>query len=105
MEEGAVTFLTKTVTADKVMEAVGRALEGRRREADGVYALQERLETLSSRERQILDLLCAGLSCRAVADRLVISLRTAECHRTSVMRKLHCAGLKEFEALLPKLSK
>ena len=69
---------------------------GRRR----VYALQERLRR-SQAGRAVLDLLCAGLSCRAVADRLVVSpAKNTECHRTSVMRKLHCAGLKEFEALV-----
>lgn len=43
---------------------------------------------LSQREREVLHLIAEGLSAREVADRLGISVKTVEAHRTSLMRKL-----------------
>jgi DNA-binding NarL/FixJ family response regulator len=45
-------------------------------------------QTLTAREREILQLVAEGYSSRAIARRLTISARTAEAHRANVMRKL-----------------
>jgi DNA-binding NarL/FixJ family response regulator len=45
-------------------------------------------ETLTSREREILQLVAEGYSSTAIAGRLTISARTVEAHRANVMRKL-----------------
>jgi two-component system, NarL family, response regulator NreC len=44
--------------------------------------------TLTARERSVLQLVVEGEGCRDIADRLKVSLRTIEAHRTSLMRKL-----------------
>jgi len=46
------------------------------------------LGTLTAREREILELCADGLTAREQADRLGIALKTAEVHRTNLMRKL-----------------
>jgi len=46
-------------------------------------------DTLTSREREILQLVAEGYSSTAMARRLAISARTVEAHRANVMRKLH----------------
>lgn len=78
------TFFTP-VAADIDFEDVGRArspaLEG---------------PTLSSRERQIVQLLAEGRSNKEVADRLRISVRTAENHRARIMRKLQLRSLSDL---------
>jgi DNA-binding NarL/FixJ family response regulator len=54
---------------------------------------------LSPREQQVLQLLAGGLSKKAISDKLGISIRTVEAHRTSVMAKLNIhtiAGLVHF---------
>lgn len=51
-------------------------------------ALQERLDELTPRERQIMSLVCEGLSSKAVARQLSISPKTVEIHRSSVLRKM-----------------
>ena len=51
----------------------------------------DRYELLTTREREVLELLAHGATYAEIADKLVISPRTAETHRTNLMRKL---GLK-----------
>jgi DNA-binding NarL/FixJ family response regulator len=54
---------------------------------------------LSPREREVLQLLATGLSKKAVANRLSMSIRTVETHRASIMTKLaidNTAGLVRF---------
>lgn len=46
-------------------------------------------ETLSAREREVLQLVAEGYSSQQVADRLVISLKTVEVHRSNIMAKLN----------------
>lgn len=56
-------------------------------------------ELLSAREREVLKLLAHGHTNREVAERLYISMRTAEWYRASIRRKLSIrsrAGLVEF---------
>ena len=58
-------------------------------------------ELLSAREREVLRLLAHGHTNREVAERLHISVRTAEWHRASIRRKLSItsrAGLVDFAA-------
>jgi len=51
----------------------------------------DRYQLLTTREREVLELLAHGATYAEIADKLVISPRTAETHRTNLMRKL---GLK-----------
>lgn len=48
----------------------------------------EALETLTAREREVLDLLALGLSNKAIAERLQVSLHTAKFHVNSILAKL-----------------
>jgi DNA-binding CsgD family transcriptional regulator len=59
-------------------------------------------DLLSAREHDVLQLLVRGHTNREVAERLHISVRTAEWHRASIQRKLNVtsrAGLVAFAAL------
>lgn len=104
MEEGAVTFLTKPVTAKKLIQAVERAFSSQSVGEAGTSKLKEQLKLLSERELEILELLKQRLTCRTIAERLNISLRTAEVHRTSIMRKLHCASVQELTVRLDEMN-
>jgi len=46
-------------------------------------------ELLTNREREVLQLIAEGLSNQAIADELVISVKTVEAHRSHIMTKLH----------------
>jgi len=61
-------------------------------ESASVKPTVSRAELLTAREREVLQLLAHGHTNREVADRLHISVRTAEWHRSSIRRKLDLAS-------------
>jgi DNA-binding CsgD family transcriptional regulator len=54
------------------------------------------LQTLTDREREVLQLTSEGLSRTEISERLYISPRTVESHRANLMRKLNVRNLKEL---------
>jgi two-component system, LuxR family, response regulator FixJ len=57
---------------------------------------RSRLERLTPREHEVLDLLVEGLSQRDIAARLEISPRTVEVYKARMMEKLQCRSLAEL---------
>jgi len=57
---------------------------------------QEAAQTLSAREREIVQLLAEGASNKEVARALGISVKTAETHRSNIMRKMQFASLSDL---------
>jgi DNA-binding NarL/FixJ family response regulator len=57
---------------------------------------QETAQTLSAREREIVQLLAEGASNKEVARALGISVKTAETHRSNIMRKMQFASLSDL---------
>lgn len=98
---GAVGYILKDSDAPELKQLIGDALAGRRAlsrsltdRAIDLYLNQASDQTLgwgemlTARERQVLQLAIEGLTNAEIADRLQISPRTAETHRTNLMRKL-----------------
>ena len=56
----------------------------------------ERVERLTTREREILRLIAAGHANREIAAQLRISARTVEVHKAHIMEKLRCRSLAEL---------
>jgi len=54
------------------------------------------LSVLTNREREVIQLLAEGKGNKEVADLLGISVRTAETHRTNIMRKLDCHSMSDL---------
>ena len=100
LRKGALGFLVRTEDFKQVLEALKAVSSGRRflssqvsdHIIDAVVAgksLDENLdEQLSDRELEILQLIAEGLTSAEIAVKLEISKRTAETHRTNIMRKL-----------------
>ena len=100
MKAGAVDFVEKPVSHEDLLASVKRALEHTRDTA----ALSARRETaalsvasLTTRQRQILDLVLAGHPSKNIAADLGISQRTVDNHRAAIMRK---TGSKSLPALV-----
>jgi FixJ family two-component response regulator len=102
MKSGAVDFLTKPFRDQDMLDAVVTAVERdrQRRESDKVLAnLQALLETLTSRERQILALVSSGLMNKQIAAELGLAEITVKIHRGHIMKKM---GAKTLVDLVKK---
>ncbi|HWV51061.1 response regulator FixJ [Pseudorhodoplanes sp.] len=99
MKAGAIDFLEKPFDDDRVLTAVRAALDARRAQDERAgkrSEIGERLESLSQRERQVLDGLVAGLPNKTIAHDLGISPRTVEVYRANVMTKMQAGSLSEL---------
>jgi two-component system response regulator DctR len=99
LKRGAFDFFEKPFNDNQLMDRVEEALATSRRAAAGA-AVQARLATLSTREREVLDLILAGNMNKVVADKLGISMRTVEVHRAHIFDKMQVKTAVELAGLL-----
>jgi two-component system response regulator FixJ len=102
MKLGAVDFLEKPFEDDRLIGMIDIALKqaasGARTEAVTVD-IAARVESLSPRERQVMEGLVAGLSNKMIAREYDISPRTIEVYRANVMTKMQAGSLSELVRL------
>ena len=99
MKAGAVDFLTKPARDQTLLDAViaGIAMDAARRAAAEVVKRNvERLETLTPRERQVLQEVARGRLNKQIAFDLGISEITVKLHRGNVMRKMEVGSIGEL---------
>jgi two-component system response regulator FixJ len=91
----AVDFLEKPFDHDQLLESVQRAMRELppEREAIGTRPVPT---TLSSREREVMALVIEGMDNRGIGEKLGISPRTVEVHKSRVMTKLGARNLAEL---------
>jgi two-component system, LuxR family, response regulator FixJ len=99
MKLGAADFFEKPYDDDALLAAVRAALDRQegidKKQADRA-AFNERLATLSNRERQVLEGLVAGKPNKIIAFDYGISHRTVEIYRANVMTKMQASSLSEL---------
>lgn len=99
MKAGAVDFLEKPFHDQALLDAVHQALERARElraDRDEYQRAARLLATLTSREREVLALVVAGLPNKRVADRLGTSEKTIKVHRARVMEKMKADSLADL---------
>jgi FixJ family two-component response regulator len=99
LKNGAFDFLEKPIDDDMLLDVLRNALrvDGERRAAVTARATTDRrIERLTKREREILELIAAGHQNREIAAQLGISARTVEVHKARIMEKLECRSLAEL---------
>lgn len=94
MKAGAADFIEKPFTEDAILSSIRSSMEPGRGGADEV--VMERLESLTAREREVLEMLIFGHQNKMIAHRLAISPRTVEIHRARVMEKMKVRSLPEL---------
>jgi two-component system response regulator FixJ len=102
MKAGAVDFLQKPCAEEELIEAVKQALAGKRHarpagETDD--RAKAALTRLTEREREILRYVSQGLTSKAIAQRLGISVRTVDIHRANIMNKTDTRNVVELVRL------
>ena len=99
VKRGAFDFCEKPFSHNRLVDRVEQALASSA-QAIGQRALQrgvqQRLESLTEREREVLRLVAEGLPNKLVADQLDISVRTVEVHRSRVFDKMDVKSAVEL---------
>lgn len=112
MKTGAQGYILKNAEKAELVKAIRTVAEGKRYTSSHVAerllnsfvppqatistSAAPALPTLTQREQEILQCVVEGLSTKLIAERLIISPRTVETHRTNIMAKLHAANTAEL---------
>ena len=111
LRAGASGYLVKTGSSDELMQAIDAVGAGRSYLSSAVaqhvvdaitcegHASSPNLRRLTSREREVLQLIAEGLSNKEIATELGVSTRTIDSHRSNLMEKLsirRVSGLVRF---------
>lgn len=99
MKAGAIDFLPKPFDEDRMLEAVHEAVRRdrvRRTQSQAQDDVRARHEGLTSREREVMALVTAGLMNKQVAGRLGLSEITVKIHRGNMMRKMQAQSLADL---------
>jgi DNA-binding NarL/FixJ family response regulator len=101
--EGADGFLLKEEADEVLLHAILAIREGKRfispllsQEVADLLIGKKQPELLSSREKEVLQLLANGKSVKEIADLLFISTHTVRRHRENIMKKMNFKGMVEL---------
>lgn len=106
MKAGAIEFLPKPFRDQDLLDAIQIGLErDRKRYEDEIQLadLQNRFESLTLREREVLPLMVLGWQVKKIATEIDVSEATVKVHRANVMRKMQAESLIELANIASRL--
>jgi FixJ family two-component response regulator len=107
MKAGAAEFLLKPFNSADLMSAVESAIRKDRElrsENNELRSIQERYQSLTPRERDVLPLVVSGLLNKQAADRLGLSEITIRVHRAQIMRKMAADSFADLVRMAARLN-
>ena len=99
MKQGAVDFLQKPFDSQTLIATIRKAIARSRQQAEEEHEcldLEQRVESLSLREREVFRLVVKGLLNKQIAAELGVVEKTVKVHRARVMQKMHAGSLAEL---------
>ncbi|VAX14162.1 Tetrathionate reductase two-component response regulator [hydrothermal vent metagenome] len=96
LKDGIFDFVEKPFDDRVILDSISMAIrycKNQREQRSIQEMLHERFETLTSREKEVMDKIVLGLSNKQIAARLNISIKTVEVHRSRVMEKMQADSL------------
>jgi RNA polymerase sigma factor (sigma-70 family) len=102
MKGGAVEFLEKPINDQVLLKAIHQAVEKDRqmkRQYTELKEIQQRLASLTPREREVLPLVVSGMLNKQVALRLGTTEKTIKVHRARIMEKMRADSLADLVRL------
>lgn len=105
LKRGAFDFFEKPCNDNELADRIGEAIAQDNRQVEEnatVDSLKTRISRLTSRERQIMDLVLCGKYNKVIAEELGISMRTVEVHRANLLEKMQVKTAVELASLLKR---
>ena len=102
MQKGAFDFIEKPFRDQELLDRITAAMQTddtAQRERSELQQITERLDRLTKREREVLELVVVGQPNKIIAHELGVSQRTVEIHRARVMEKMEARSLAELVRL------
>jgi FixJ family two-component response regulator len=99
MQKGAVDFIQKPFRDQELLDRITEALktdQERRSARDQQAEVSGRIDKLTKREREVMDLVVTGKPNKVIAYELGVSQRTVEIHRARVMEKMEARSLADL---------
>ena len=103
MQHGAFDFLQKPFRDQDLLDRIQRAIvrDAEQRQSLGEHArIKAHVESLTAREREVLDLMTQGKQNKNIAQDLGVSPRTVEIHRARVMEKMNARSVAELVRMM-----
>ena len=108
IKNGASDFIEKPFDEAQLLTSIQTAVALRRQQAGDeadIEELRSRFNALTTRQRQVMELVVAGMSSREIASRLGISYRTVDVHRAWLMERMDAKNLADLVRITMKIER